>query len=137
MTMGDEHSHLRQEISTSRSRAKATALAGKIIAGILGAVLPSVFFLSDAPLWWNRARLFWNEVVHHRAQAESVSPIPVYAVVVPLSTTDEPPDLSVVEVGSGQVLKRLTSDGSGAGAPALSPDRRTIYFPDPSGTCTS
>jgi hypothetical protein len=129
----DDLTRLRYEGKPPRRRGKRSALISKIVVGVLAAVLPSVFFLSDAPLWWNRAHLLWNEYVHPQAQAATVSPIPLFAVVVPLSATKDPTYLAVMDVGSGRVLKRLTADGFGAGTPTLTADRRLVYFSDPSG----
>lgn len=114
--------------------------AGKVVAGVLAAVIPGVLFLSDPPLWWNRAHLLWNEFAPHApAVVPEVSPVPAGAVVVPLSASDAPPNLTIVDVYSSKVLRRLPAAGagSGAGTPTLSADRRTVFFSDSSGNVRS
>lgn len=104
----------------------------RAIGGLLVSVALAVVFISDPPLWWHRAHLLWNAVVPHASADPSSAPIPSSDLVLAIGSPKRE-DLVVVNAKTGVVDRRLTTDGSGAGAPALSPDRRTVYYSDRSG----
>lgn len=122
----------REVANKSGSTRKADRVVRVLVAALV-AVVPSVLFLSDPPLWWNRAHLVWNKVIPGDTPVPSTAPLPRGVVVVPLTALDGTTAIVAIDVESRENFEQLTPGDTGPGAPSISADRRTIYYPDASG----
>lgn len=104
---------------------------GRVL-GISAPIVLGILLLTGAPFWLRWVHLQIDRTPLMRPHLPVADPLPVNQFVIPIGPSKHE-DLYEIDARSEKVVRAVTQDAAGTGAPTMTGDRRTIFYADQGG----